>query len=370
MKLNKVILTLYVGIIALSSLGLAFSVAWYANATRLSVDTIKIAIEGDANIKISTKDDSTGLTDALSYDDLIKVKEFAPVTSAHSTAWISEKKSSPLFYDDTSLKTVNNSTSPDIAYEGFYSQDLYLYSDNNVTVTIDPSETFIQPMADYNITYAQVVYDRVQQIKETDTQNPEYYLRGLTKEEILTKLNELTKAMRFSILVPNNDSYYDYVIIDPNKEETTLLGGVLDIVPDRYYDYNTSSEGDYERLYGEFYNEDKIIYDPSSSTDSEYEYPDVEPNAFNAKHKADVKRFNKEQSLANGLIIKEENSHSLDEFNNHAYTPLNIPVYANKANRIVLSIYIEGWDLDSVNYTMGAGFIANLKFVVSKGVIL
>ena len=66
------------------------------------------------------------------------------------------------------------------------------------------------------------------------------------------------------------------------------------------------------------------------------------------------------------FFFKEEGAHGLDEFKNRVNSPLNIPVYKNKANRINVSIYIEGYDLNSVNYTMGATFLANLDFIISR----
>ena len=42
-----------------------------------------------------------------------------------------------------------------------------------------------------------------------------------------------------------------------------------------------------------------------------------------------------------------------------------IPVFANKISKIVLSFYLEGWDLDNINETMDAGFDINLAFKVA-----
>ena len=367
MNTKKIILALYVGIIALSTLGLSFSIAWYAASSRLQVNVINMEIDADAELKISETNNILDATDKLSFDT---TDRFAPVTTAHSSSWISEKtEQNPIFYDDTISLGDQFADRPFVATSGYFSKELYLFCDHDVTVTISnenletlESETFIIPDSDKNLSQAHAIHERVKDI--TDESSPDYMFVGLSEEEIAERLDNLVKAMRFSILVPIEDNY-QYVIVDPSKEEgdKTYLGGILDNNVDRYFDYNDLTGK--ERLYGEFINKEAVQYDEALSEDSSY-VKEGAPSAFNAKHKKGIQRFNFEKSKE---YIKAEDSHSLDEFDDHAHTPLNIPVKRDVGTRIVLSVYIEGWDLDSVNYTMGASFFAGLKFTIAKGMI-
>ena len=374
MKVKKIVLALFVGIIALSSAGLSISLAWYINSNQLKVETIQIEISGDSELLISTDDQRSHAKVSLTDQELSpKPVLFAPVTSAHSSLWLNQKKETPTFYDDTLFFSDEFDVS--VATGGYFSKELYLFSDRDVYVTIDNYDsgkgTYIVPDETANNNLARDVYEKASEaVNPTDSY---YRYKGKTVSEIKSMLDELAKAMRFSILIPQEDKY-DYVIIDPHKEEETLLGGLLDNNNDHYYDYYPNDGSYQERLYGEIVNKDKAVYDDPLATDSDYKIPPKEgeseanvANIFNAKHKKGVRPFNLDQSINNGLQIKVEDSHSLDEFSNHAKTPLNIPVYRDRANKIVLSIYLEGWDLESVNHTMGASFLSSIKFVIGKG---
>ena len=89
-------------------------------------------------------------------------------------------------------------------------------------------------------------------------------------------------------------------------------------------------------------------------------------NSFTAKNRIDTYTFNKANS--NGLEIAKEESFSLDDINSEA-TKLIIPCYANKPTEIIVSIYLEGWDLDCINATMGASFSTKLSFKLLRGII-
>ena len=361
MKTNKIILALYVSIIALSTVGLSFSIAWYANSTKLQVNAFYLSIDTTDELKISTSEDYLSSTDHLTQNQLNPTTLFTPVTTAYKNTWMDIKQEKPNFYDDT----LGNE---DLDYKkmdtGFYNQDLYLFCENDVYVTIDPERTFINANSLFNNAYASELKARAQVEEALE------WMKDFSVEKIKEMLDELVKAMRFSVLVPNQEAY-QFAIVDPHKDEDVYLGGLLDNDIDRYYDYMTVNNELREYVQGDVNDRSLIFYDEAPISDTGYEYPDREPNAFNARHKAGVKRFNKEASIANGLVIKEEGSLGLDEFDNEhrPFAPLQIPVYKNQPNKINVSIYIEGWDLDSVNYTMGATFDACLQFQIARRMI-
>ena len=93
--------------------------------------------------------------------------------------------------------------------------------------------------------------------------------------------------------------------------------------------------------------------------------PNEAPNAFNARHKQGVRTFNLEKSKENGFEFVKEPALSLDDFRGN--TPkFHFPVYDGVPKEVVISIYIEGWDIDSVNYTMGAAFFSDLAFKIER----
>ena len=349
MKKRRLILGFYVGAISLSVATLSMSIAWYASSTRLRIESILISIDCDRQLAISTQPDK-GYKHSLSNDDLMECGLFTPVTSAHNE-WISTKSDMPVFYDDTVYTEVEDAETSIVMEGGYFSQKLYLKSDDDVIVTIDPRDSYIKPNIEYNKAYA----------RELHSLDDTY-----TVEEYESRLAHLVNAMRYSVLITNENDY-DFIILDPNKSEDTYYGGILDNNDDDYYDsfIKDSDSKSYERVYGEINNKEFIRYDEPLSEDSDYENTDEEPSAFNARHRKGVYQFNLEKSLEAGLEIKKEESHTLEEFEGNN-KPFTFPVYRDKPQEIVLSIYIEGWDLDSINYTKGATFNSNLTFMIER----
>ena len=359
MKRSKFILTFYIGMIALSVATLSMSIAWYASADIVRIEGIDITIDADRAIQISTSRDGE-YKDSLDKDDLQDVGDFIPLTGAHSALWMESKQDSPIFYDEANHSNYEFAQVSVPATQGFLSQKLYLKTDDDLYITIDADKTMLKANKEYNRTYAKTLYGQYQE--GTDES-----LKQLTVEEIEERLNKLVNAMRYSILVTDKTDY-QYVIIDPNKEGTTLYGGLLDNDIDRYYDYFIrESDGlSYERLYGEYKGEyENIVYDEPLQEDTTYESENEEPSAFNARHKKGVRTVNLAKSLENGIEIVEEKSYTLSELSGND-NPFIIPVYRDTPKEIVLSIYIEGWDLDSVNYTMGATFVSSLTFKIER----
>ncbi len=347
MNNKRIVLSLLIGTVALCSLSFSISLAWYNASTFLHIDQIEISIDGERDLKISTTTDVDSFRESLDYDDLEKVDVFEPVSTVYSSSWLSQKAEKPVFYDN-SYPFIDDEGIPNrrVNENGYYSQELYLYSDDDVYVTVDALETYIEPNLDFNRAYAQ-------QIK---SDHPDK-----TVEEIYECLNELSKAMRFSILVPDTDCY-NFYIIDPNKEEEVSLGGILDNTGDEIFDYYESGNELYEVIYGEYNDRDLICYDDALSEDIPYS---GEANAFNAKHTEGVHPFNLEKSKEQGFSFAKEQSIGLPELAEHE-SLLYIPVYRYTPRKIVLSIYIEGWDLASVNSTMGSSFLAGLTFKIGR----
>ena len=350
MKKNKMILAFAIGAIALNVATVSMSIAWYANSVIAYVDAIDITFDGDKDLFMATEIDGD-YKQELDYSELTPTTIFKPVTTAYRNKWMNNKSDKPVFYDDAKSTTA---TSQFVAHDGYYSQEIYLKTNDDIYVTVNPEKTFIKANEKYNKSYAKELYD---QFQLGDNQ----FLKALSEEQVENRLNQLVKAMRFSILVPDENEYY-YEVIDPYKEEETLLGGILDNDIDQYYDHHISltTGEDVETVYGEIVGDkENIIYGDVLTSDSLLKDGNEEPNAFNAKHKEGVRPF------LGGVEFKKEEATLLSDYEKNV-KPFHFTLNAYEPKKIVVSVYIEGWDLDSVNYTMGATFDASLSLKIER----
>lgn len=352
---------MYIVMIALGVVSVSMSIAWYATSRTLFVNSIDISIDTDRELLISESIDGE-YSDHISHTEKEANGVFVPVTSAHSSLWMSQKPDMPVFYDETRFSDKESVNLIVPATHGYFSQKFYLKSDDNVSVTIDPEQTKIDANKDFNPGYAETLYNEYQAL-----QTP--YYKDLSIKDINDLLDKIVLSMRYSILIKDEDTY-SYTIIDPDPKNHTVteLGGLLDNDVDEFYDYYKKDGTDeyYERLYGEYIGEiEEDDYLPVSDDDSGFDKPGL-PSAFNAKHKKGIRRLDLEDLKTKQKIeIKKEETINIRDFQQEA-KPFYFPVYRDKPKEIVVSIYIEGWDLDSVNYTMGASFVSDLSFKIYK----
>lgn len=356
MNKRKLVISLILGTVALSVISLSASLAWYASSDRLQVNSIDLDLRTDESVGlyIGTSTNEEAFKEKLSNEDLNEVKQFAPTSSMFHNHWLDAKKDMPEFYNLTEhdIYGVPDFNKP--SSDGFYQQKLYLLNNIDYYVTLDTEQTFITSDKTSNYLRAQALVGKVGE---------------LTVDEIEEKLNKLENSMRFSILV-NTPNFYQYYIIDPNKkeDEVTYYAGRLDVNADDYFD----TFNDREILYGEVENRDAIVYD--NPEDPTFVKPFRETpneffgNAFSGKNDKAAYTYNEQNSLQAGVKYKQEPSISLDDINSND-NPLLIPCYNGVPTEIVLSIYLEGWDLDCYNSTMGASFDAQLSFKVLRGII-
>ena len=357
MKKSNFILGFYVGVIALCVATVSMSIAWYASSTQVRLEGIEMTVDCDRDLGISLERDGK-YVDKLEPDDLLEVGLFSPVTAAHADRWKTQKSDMPVFYDETKYSSVEETELVTVADHGYYSQKFYLKSDDDIYVTVGVDNTFINPNPEYNKLYAKELYKEYQDGSDED-------LKALSEEDIVNRLNRLVESMRYSILI-TSEKDYDYAIIDPHKKEETVFGGLLDNDKDHFYDHFVRGGDELERVYGE-YTGTPIWDDVPQSGDTGYKDPNEEPSAFNARHRDGVRKFNQTESEKpeNGFSFMTEPSINLQDFSKEA-KPFHIPVYRNQPQEIVISIYIEGWDLDSINCTKGATFISNLEFKIER----
>lgn len=354
MDKRKIVLPILIGTIALGSA--SASIAWYAASNRLVVDSIQISFDASYELLINTSNDIDSFRESLTYSDFTPVGAFTPVSSMYRDEWEQEKKDKPVFYDASHYIT-DSDGKPFLwtASSGYFCQDIYILANDDVDVTLDALDTYISPNSLFNNAYAREIRSRYP---------------DLTEEEIIERLDALTKAMRFSILISDED-FYSYTVIDPNRNETDdiLFGGTLDNNNNShtYFDYYYKNNEQYETLYGEIYNRENIVYTEAAEEDSDFVL-EGDSSAFNARHKKGVKKIDLEESINNGVVVAKEKAITLDEIDQDP-EKFYFPCKAYEPRKLTLSIYIEGWDLDSVNYTMGASFLSNMSFKIYRGVV-
>ena len=375
MNKRRIVITALVGTIALAAVSVSISLAWYGSSNRLSVNYLDIGISGDDHLKVSLTNEKGSFVSSLSNEQLKdpnKDFQFEPVSTMFKSNWMDEQKDKPVFYDSSYALTPISGV-PDLrpTDKGYFSKKIYLLSDVNFFVTLDAEQSFLKNNEDSNFLRAQTLYNNYK--------NDSGF--NFSVDELSEKLNDLEKCLRVSILV-TNPNYYRYYIIDPNKgeDEVTTYGGRLDNDGDGYYDTydHVKMVGEEvvheerETIYGEVLDRSKAVYNnplhDSSVPDSTSPEKSFFGNSFNGISKETVYTYDEQASLANGLEFAKEESVTFNDIKESGTnTNVLIPCYANVATEIVVSIYLEGWDKQCVNATMGASFEGNLSFKLLKG---
>ena len=348
-KYSKIIIPLLsvTSIVLLSSISI--SLAWYATGNSLTIDNMKVTLASEPALEIGIKNDNQ---DIIFYKNEVPytaienkiVKEFEPVSSMYCSSWINNKENNPTFYSKyTKAKKSDTSTfkKTNKARSGYFELEFYLKSDRDIFVTLDES-SYLKANKDIN-------KNKANQLTST-------YL-GLSKEQIETNLNNIENSLRISLLEDSSD--YKFNIIDPKKDIDTPYFGILDLNNDHYYDsYVTSDNKKQEFLFGEYYNDEKIVY---KYNDVENEITDF--NTFSAKHEANSYSVDLATSIENGLTVNYENSVSLSEVTSNLEF-IKLDAFIEK--RFVLDIYIEGWDKDNITLVEFGAFTSLIKFKVTK----
>ena len=192
---------------------------------------------------------------------------------------------------------------------------------------------------------------------------------------IKDKLDQVIYATRLSFLTTDySNQNYEYLVINPYKglspyievdgseEVETYYGGVLDLNKDGFYDYNAESRQ--EILYGQFKDSSKAIPTLGKGDSEDDHMKDVTRyNTFQGEHKKDIEVV--DWLTAKDNVVKED-SKSLkqvvfDEKDPLKDTPI-CRVKAGESKRVIMSIYVEGWDRHMTDDIASASFDVNIAF--------
>ena len=386
MTRRRIILTALIGTLALSTLAVSLTLAWYGASNLLSVNTFDLEITGNSTLKVSTKQEKDSFREEITSDQL-KAEEksflFEPVSSMCKDTWMNEQKDMPVFYklkndapnaDIPFAEAATAENSAQYGHPGFFSKKIYMLSTISYYVSIDPDETktYFINNSDANFSRAQTIYTDIKK-QDPDT--------TVTVNEIKDSLDNLKNCLRVSILV-NIEGNYKYYIIDPWKDEVnkTVFGGVLDNDGNGYFDtYTDVSEGitnkkEKETVYGEVNDRSLLVYNnplhstPQPGDNEPAKYDPYFGNCFEGENKDTAYTFDAQGSYANGMRFAEEESISMEDLKRNE-SLIKIPCYKDVVTEIVISVYLEGWDKQCINATMGASFESKISFKLNGGIV-
>ncbi len=397
-KKTKIALSCLSIALSLSVLTAGITFAWTATSGKNYINSIEIGLKSERNLQISeTRGDFKSLLDYTT--TTLKEKLYQPLSS-YSFRWMNDSDYlsskpredydliDPCFYGGYS--GINNSSIP---YEpeatelerGYFSKHLYLSCDDNVYVTIDPDKFSLNPNSTQNEKWANQVAEDMSFPTEKEKKE---FIQSKTEE-----LNQVSNSLRVSILYKDEEGNLKYFIINPHKTEETYFLGILNTSTTPYFDTYYQQNQSYEAVYGYIKDETgniiqaaeskdlKDYYLPTQESDILYNTDKNHPatgiddttsfNSFTKKgtHHFDIERFEEEHDSV------KENSYTLEELRPTGVkreSPIMIPVYKNtndasyRPTEIVLSIYLEGWDTNCINETMGASFNAELSFMIAR----
>jgi len=373
---RRFIISSLISVTALLAVSLSFSLAWYSGGDRLSISMVDLSVRTDPLLKVSTSNELSTFVDKLDlnsdeYEEESEKFLFKPVSTMYREDWLNSDADEPVFYDSSFVASVDGDNRLE-ATQGFFQKKIYLLTEQNYYVGLDVEKSLFDNDETANSLRAQEIY--------ASKENEEMQL---SVDEIKESLNKLRNCLRVSILINDvedvskmNDRFN---IINPTKEadDKVYFGGVLDNDNDGYFDTipihdQSGNPAKAEYLYGEVNDRSYIKYQnpeiPGYEDEKKETASKFHGNSFVGDHMKSAYTFDKTASLTNNLEFKEEGALMLDEIEDWD-KGIKIPCYRNQPREIVISIYLEGWDLDCINGTMGASFNTKLSFKIIRGLI-
>ena len=172
-------------------------------------------------------------------------------------------------------------------------------------------------------------------------------------------LDEVVHAVRISYFVDNGSYDNSYIITKLGETGDTEYGGLLDLNKDGYYDYDAENNKEY--CYGEY--DGELVFDPAEDNeDIEAVEEAKRKNTFFGVHKQGV-----EKAKLDSIQIKKERAVKIDSLVLDDNQPFKEPsqichVKPGEEKRIVISIYVEGWDIHMTDDIASATFDVNISF--------
>ena len=347
-KNSKLLATALTFVVSLGSL-IVGTIAWFTSSSFLEISKFYLKLGEPGVVEIGLRVPGAmphlGEPGSIAYYDYVDDEvllnhqyynpfmPFKPVSGMYQSLWLDDETDlsdptlKPIFRMPYTNKT--NRQESDVAITNFYQFDFSLKSNVRMDIFLDSSS-----------------YVRSNLSKNND---------AASKNNVsVDDLNKIEKAMRVSFL-----SQEGYKIWEPNTNEasTTEFGGRLDVLNyDRRYDYDGVNKKEY--MFGEYNGDQYLVYDESARINEVSKY-----SSFVAETAPEAIPLSIPMSKQNGLVIAKEASYTTAALTN-SQNPDNylLRLYPNEPQRLVVSVYIEGWDIDANNDIIYASFIANIAF--------
>ena len=331
--------------------GVTATYAWYSLKEISSIQNLNLSIDAkkDTFLKLHLETDEGLIHKEEGYTkkDLgIEGKELTDVSGMFQSTWLNEntdaKTAKPVLR--TSYRTaLGNYKDPGETTEKdvFVQNVFYFEAGMDCTVYLS-SDSYISANQEENL--------KVAELKHKD----------------VDKLNNVAHSVRTSFYTEDN-----YIVTQPNENNyETLYGGVLDLNVDGYYDYQQDENGnEKETLYGEYTGSPSY----NGVGDANAPYSGDDASTFKSSHKQGVQKVD-----ASSVDIKKENAKRMEEVSyivtdpsketyvsdlmkNQNATPL-CKVRRGELKRIVVSVYVEGWDKYMTDDIASACFDINISF--------
>jgi len=315
------------------------TVAWFDISNNLIVNNLELGFSDDKGVQVSFSADGkkysladpTVLEKEVGYESS---KPLIPVTSAYQSDWLNDKA---VFGETMPVLHLGPVDGNSVTKSGYLQFPVYFTSAQDGYIYLD-SATILKANDEENAKSAKKFH-----LSESDLKNIEKCAR----------VSFYSQDFGFQIFEPNVNT--------PSK---TLFGGRLDINPfDGFYDYNASAKR--EIMYGEYNSDSAILYYGLASTENTGY--DGTLTCFNSGTKAGISPLDLEKSIQDGgLKIVQENAHSLSEMvPPEDGQSVGLPItycYAGEPKEIILTIYVEGWDFDTVAAVIQSSFNFDLVF--------
>ena len=315
------------------------TLAYYTINTAFSVEHLNINVGSiDANLYLGIRDKATGLP---KFDDIseeewkegldLSHNALEQVSAMYSESWLNDStpadQKMPKFCSPYNFG-VNKGQTPVASGDGYVQKEYFLRSTQDCSLYLSDKSFFVPNEEKNKVTAATY---------------------GLSVDE----LNEVVNSIRMSLYV---DDPTNYVIINPGNSNVTYFGGPLDLNLDGFYDYDPETNEEY--LYGQ--PKGVVPYDRIGQSTTPYENS---TSTFIANHKAGVKGWD----TSNPNYFKQENSRKLNEvtINEDEGDTTNTPICIlrkNQVQRVVISIYLEGWDTHTIDSIQRASLDVSVLF--------
>ena len=349
--------------------------AWFSIASEAQVDDMSMTLGSMGDIYLGLKVPNQTVADKYHLDvgdiyypadgnitqsllvefgQLSLDTELISMTSCYDNVWLEDSsipddEKFPIFNQLPTKADIHGKNTIDTKFRNklYYQFELYVKSSKDMFIYVD-SSTSILPDENLNRQVARNSSD-------------------VTVDE----LNKTVEALRVSYYTDDNYFIYEpYPDYDNGERVKEAYFGKLDAVPhDGYYDIDLDYN---EILFGAYENEDKIVYGESGRDKNYRQYVGNEMMLAESHDKASC--IDIEKSLENGVVGKFENAYTLEEISGkHAdvdeefalfyLTGMeNTEVDQIDEKRLVVSIWVEGWDENSAVYSNSSNFLINLAF--------